>query len=92
MVSRLEALRALTAAVQSAARAPVGEQQAIFMRVLNSNLPGRSIHRAHLTTNSTAVTGRLWMEFELQYLNRWLPPFTFELSHTEPILKRKPRR
>ena len=88
---RSEAQLALTAAVQSAARAPVPEQQAAFMRILKSNLPGRADYRAELAVEPTALTGRLLIPFQLQYLGRWLPPFTLEITHTEPLLKRKPR-
>ncbi|HYF92694.1 MAG TPA: hypothetical protein VD969_10675 [Symbiobacteriaceae bacterium] len=88
---RTEAQPALTAAVQSAARAPVPEQQAAFMRILKANLPGRADYRAELAGGPTALTGRLFLPFHIRYLSRWLPPFTLEISHTEPVLKRKPR-
>lgn len=90
--ARTEAMRALIAATQSAARAPVAEQQTAFMSVLKANLgPSLIPYRADLQRSPEGVTGRLRMPFSLHFLGKWLPPFTFELTHTETVLKRKPR-
>lgn len=87
---RTSAMRSLTAAVQSAARAPVADRQATFDRVLRANMAGAP-YRAELHLDPLSATGRLWIEFKLEYIGRWLRPIQLEMEHTEPLLKRKPR-
>ncbi|HWI63698.1 MAG TPA: hypothetical protein VNT75_17830 [Symbiobacteriaceae bacterium] len=90
-VVRSHATVALTAAVQSASRAPVGEQQALFMSVLRENLQGETDYRAELRTGPGEVTGRLELAYRLAYIGRWAPPIPLVVTHSEPVLKRKPR-
>ncbi|HYG56717.1 MAG TPA: hypothetical protein VD902_01425 [Symbiobacteriaceae bacterium] len=87
---RTAAMRALTAAVQSAARAEPAAAARTFQEVLRANL-GDTPHRAWVTVSGTAVTGHIRLEHRMAYLARWLPPFQWELVRTEPFVKRNGR-
>lgn len=94
-------MRALAAAVQSAALSP--EPDMTFRQVLALNLPGIE-HRAYLSEvaagqrdpiaqepyKTRMLVGALELEHRLDYLGQWLPAVRLRLTHAEPRPKRKP--
>lgn len=106
--ARTAGARALAAAVQSAARVEGGDLAGInrtFRQVLGANLPGVELKAAVVPLPAGALdpatgervtrlslSGRLRLEYRPEFLGRWLPPFAYELYHTEPVWNRNPNR
>lgn len=103
---KARALRALTAALRSAAQHDLHDQEAVersFRRILEANLQGYP-HQARLVIAADggfdplsqqelrrpAVSAELEIPYRLDYLGAWLPELRLRLVHTEFSAKRRP--